>query len=481
MEWVAVVASLAASVAAFAVAARATRRFHPGEVLVVPVGLLMVAAVPVVWDFATAGLETGATWLWLAGCWLLLSHAGDAAGPPVGRTRVLALVVLGFGPLVRPDLAVVSVCVLAAWWLLIRPTRAGLLRELAIALALPFAYQIFRMGYYASLVPNTALAKDASGTHLEQGVNYLRDLLDTYWLYVPLAVVAFLVARTVTAGSRPSRVASAAMVGAGVLHAGYMVLVGGDYLHGRLLLPALFAVALPAVVELPLGDARRAGRRPRLIVKGASIAVVAVWAVVCMTNLRFVQKPSTDSLFPPDITDWRIGLPPEYRVVIPDRPNVFFLTGEALSALAADGRAGYVRALGNEVLPAETDGRLVAATGAVGVPGYRAGIDVWIVDQLGLGEPLAARSEAIPGRPAGHRKQIDEAWYEARWGVHDPADAEATAAAAAALECGDIGDLVDAVSEPLTPGLFLSNIWNSVRFTGTDVPADPREAPTCES
>ena len=68
MEWITTLASLAAAVAAFAVAGKATRVLHRGEDgFVVPVGLILVAAVAVVWDFSTSGLEMGLVWLWLAG------------------------------------------------------------------------------------------------------------------------------------------------------------------------------------------------------------------------------------------------------------------------------------------------------------------------------------------------------------------------------------------------------------------------------
>ena len=62
---------------------------------------------------------------------------------------------------------------------------------LAGCLTLPVLSELFRMGYYGILVPNTALAKDAGGTYWSQGWNYLVDLVAPYWLWVPvLAVVA---------------------------------------------------------------------------------------------------------------------------------------------------------------------------------------------------------------------------------------------------------------------------------------------------
>ena len=66
-EWIAVIGSLVAAVAAFALAGHAARVLHRGrDGVVVPVGLLLVAGVAVVWDFATSGLEMGLVFLWLA-------------------------------------------------------------------------------------------------------------------------------------------------------------------------------------------------------------------------------------------------------------------------------------------------------------------------------------------------------------------------------------------------------------------------------
>src|SRR5258708_22023829 len=76
MEWITLLASLAAAVAAFAVAGKATRVLHRRDAgVVVPVGLLLVAAVAVVWDFSTSGLEMGLVWLWIAAAWYVLVRA----------------------------------------------------------------------------------------------------------------------------------------------------------------------------------------------------------------------------------------------------------------------------------------------------------------------------------------------------------------------------------------------------------------------
>ena len=164
LPWAAVVAGLAAAVAAFAVGGATARRLHPGTVPV-PLGLAAVAAVPVVWDFATSGLELGAVWLWLAGCWAVLVAAARAGEPWRGRRRAGAVVLFGLGPLLRPDLGLMAVILLGTWVLIARPSRRRLLADAATAVALPLAYQVFRMGFFASVVPSTALAKDAGGLY----------------------------------------------------------------------------------------------------------------------------------------------------------------------------------------------------------------------------------------------------------------------------------------------------------------------------
>ena len=51
------------------------------------------------------------------------------------------------------------------------------------------------MGYFAMLVPNTALAKEAGLSRWGQGAAYAWDTLGTYWLLVPLALLGAWLAR----------------------------------------------------------------------------------------------------------------------------------------------------------------------------------------------------------------------------------------------------------------------------------------------
>src|SRR5205085_6153963 len=111
----------------------------------------------------------------------------DRFGP---RLVTLVAVVIGLGPLVRPDFLIFSVAFMAALVTIAgRPVGRRGVRLIAAAVALPLAYQVFRMGYYASLVPNTALAKEAGGTYWSQGLRYLGDFVGPYVLPLPLAAL----------------------------------------------------------------------------------------------------------------------------------------------------------------------------------------------------------------------------------------------------------------------------------------------------
>jgi arabinofuranosyltransferase len=458
VEWATVVACLASSVGAFVVGGFAARRLHDRDEWAVPLGLFVLAAIPVVWDFSTSGLEVGFTWLWLAVCWWLLVRAARSSPPSTGAGHWIALMVLGLGPVVRPDLGLVSVCVVAAW-IVLSPGGVGrVIADIAVAFAIPVLYQLFRMGYFASVVPSTALAKDAGGLHVRQGLDYGADLMNTYWLWIPLACLAVVVGINLARGGRRVVVITVAMVAGGLLHAAYFVAIGGDYMHGRLLLPALFAIALPASI----------GIRTVTVWAGALVGVVAVWFVVCAAALRF-EQPVTALYTVAQISDWRLL---NHAEVMPrEAPNESFITGNQIHELYERGERGFLPLLKFRPVPGNDPQRLAASLGSIGIPAYNAGRDVWVVDLSGLAEPLAARTSPVPGRPAGHRKQVDEAWYVARF-AEDTSGVKATAAKRA-LGCGELKDLIEAIDEPMTPGRFLENLVRSPSLTRLHIAADP--------
>ena len=373
-----------------------------------------------------------------------------------GRRRFAFGVVLGLAPLVRPELGLMMVCFVVAWFALARPRRIRF--DLLAIFALPVAYQIFRMGYYASLVPNTALAKDASGLHLGQGWRYAKDFIGPYHLWVSgVLILAVLVIDLVARRDRRIAVAVAAMLAAGALHAAYIGAIGGDYMHGRLLLPAFFAVAAPASISI---------RRAAVIDVGVG-ALATAWAAVSFVSLR--PPPPPPGFVVASIADWRVVS--GAKVILDD--GSFGLNGNEARAAYVNGVRGYFGVTDKEPRPGADPNAFVLTLGSIGVPAYNAGRNIWIVDIGGLAEPLAARTAIVPGRPAGHRKQIDYAWYDARFAAPTASDSTEVLAARHALECGAGAELLTAVDDDLTPARFFSNIWHSFEYTRLDIPADP--------
>lgn len=452
--WITLIASLVAATLAFLVGGHAARVLHRGrDGLVVPVGLLLVAAVAVVWDFSTSGLETGLVWLWLASSWLVLvsvARAGDVAT----RKRFAFGVVLGLAPLVRPELGLMMVSLLVAWFALVRPRR--IVFDVVAVFSLPVAYEVFRMGYYGEVVPNTALAKDAGGLHMSQGWAYAQNFITPYRLWLSLALIAATVAaRLLTERDRRLAIATAAMLVAALLDALYIVAIGGDYMHGRLLLPAFFALGLPASIVV---------RKARAL-EVAAVVVAIAWAVTSVIAFRPPPVPRTYLLSP--IADWRTVL--GARIVPKD--GAFGLNGHQASAAYKRGVRGYFRITDKRPRAAKDHDAFVLTLGSIGIPAYDAGTHVWVVDIGGLAEPLAGRTKPIRGRVAGHRKQVDYAWYDARFGA---AKGNAKVVAARrALTCGPLPGLLEAVDGKLTPARFFSNIWHSVAYTRLTVPYDP--------
>ncbi|MFW0789747.1 flagellar motor control protein ZomB [Gordonia sp. CPCC 205333] len=298
LEYVALWVALVCSVAAVPLAMYGTARLYwpslagrgaAGFTLLLPLGAIIYIALPPARDFATSGLENGLALLWVATLWVLLlgwARRGTRAAATKTRGGVAADLALAFSaglaPLIRPELTILGGLALLlvfvvpqSWW-----TRIAIV---VVAGALPVGYQIFRMGYYAVLVPNPAIAKDASGSKWKQGFIYLSNMFGPYALLLPviLALVAaiwLLVGRRLRASTvdesseaeaaqgdssprgrwatfvarlrSPSMVVTVVVL-AGFIDAVYWLRQGGDFMHARVLLVPLFIILLPVIV-IPL-------------------------------------------------------------------------------------------------------------------------------------------------------------------------------------------------------------------------------------
>ncbi len=504
---------------------------------VVPVGAVAFLAVKVTWDFATGGLENGLGMAWLGGSfWAVVAVCGfgvTGADRAPSRRRMLATAVLvGLGVLVRPDFA--PFCAgfalplgLVAWQ---RGRWRALLSVGLAAAALPVASQLFRMGYYGQLVPNTLHTKSSSLSWWSQGWVYLADFTGAYLLVVPVGATIVWLALQWRAGvasgpggDAPRQAWRSVVVGvelAALAHTLSVVRVGGDYMHGRLLLPAWFAVLLP-VFAVRSGELR--SRRAAL-----PAAVIGGWAVVAALTLR----PAVGSLFNESSAGQYTASELEVLGVGDEGPRGIVdvrrtAVDPSLTAHPVEAEDYMERTFYR--VPPETDGAwydprrhspnwggglpahpAVGATVSpvymLGVPGYVTPLDVWVYDRLGLADPVVARAELAHRGTAGHEKLLSPPWVAAafvdpRFPVGDPesfapvdslawtwsstgaqldVDADSfvadRTAAVEALDCGELGELVHDTRAPLSPKRFLGNIVDAVRLHDMTVPVDPQEA-----
>lgn len=452
----------------------------------VPLGATVFAVVPIVWDFVTSGLESGLVFAWMGGAFWLLARA-DPLTPRRARVAALAL---GCGPLVRPDLAFFSAGFAAAlaaicWTAESRPPATlDALRLVLIAAGPSLAYQVFRMGYFAALVPNTAIAKEAGGSYWTQGWRYTEDFVGTYVLWFPLLIVAAWMFMDVRAARQRRAWGTTALVLAPVLsalaHWLYITRVGGDFMHGRLLLPSLFGFLLP--VSSVVMSARRLRS-----VRTVALAAVGVWAIACALWFR-VSYAGSGGPGPWGVTDERGYYTHHMQRDHPTRIEHYlqhpYIAEFNRTLLRYDHvivvGAGQVGSESTITLNPRTSTavRLVVPISNIGVLGYIAGPDVHIVDRMGLADPLAARLLLESRGTPGHEKLLPWDWIAARFG--DPAVGEArypeTTDAARALGCGDLALLVRAVTAPLTPSRFLANIRDAWTLTLLRIPAVPGTA-----
>lgn len=549
LELVALGLALALSLVAVVFAMLGARVMYQGTRLaptsratvLLPFGVLVYVMLPPARDFATSGLETGLVLCWIGVVWLGLQrwarrpHREGRFGVPGPETALLAFVA-GLGPLVRPELALAAVVFLGLM-ALARQSWRHLGWLVVLAGTAPVVYQVWRMSYYALPYPLTAVAKDAGGSKWDKGLAYLWDLLSPYTLLVPLVVilaaglVSLWAVRTAArdpllprgiryphrgSGSggaeadpegrlgrllalrgsvRSTPVVTGAFGVVAVIMLLYATRVGGDFMHGRVLLPSLFLFLLPvSVVPLPLGPARdgvdaRARRVAVPVVAGAWLVVVG-WAVtIQVTEDPFREEPET-------ITS---------AGIVDERQFYIQRTGHRHPVLAED-YLDFPRmsALVQSVSRNETGAVFLPVSGAqdrwdvvpydhpmpglapfelpddpiktvvflnLGMTSMNLPLDVDVYDTMGLASPLAAHTDRMEDGRIGHDKFLPYDWVLARTGVVDQPvnfprwiDVNWVNQAEVALTCPATQALIESYSDPLTLQRRLSNLVNAFSF-----------------
>ncbi len=468
--WLALLLSVAAAVGA----TLAAGRFWGSATVLLPFGVILYFALPPARDFATSGLEWGLSLAWIAGWWALLvawaMPGGRRAKAPVGYWLAFWC---GLSWLVRPELALyggITGLVLLAH----APRKApGIL---AAALPIPAAYQVFRMGYYGLLTPHTAVAKSASDAEWGQGAAYVWDFIAPYALWAPLLVAVAIGAWLLHDAHGRRLTIVALVVGCALVHVLYVTRVGGDFMHGRMLLLPLFALLLPlmAVPARPL--------------TAAAAAAAVAWAGVVIVRAHplpdDLEERTADELGVVDEREfWTMAVQRD-----PGDPPLYaedFLSSklmgnwsDAIEEARANDAAQMILARTNDDpetyawffrprFPGQDsdleDQPLTVYLINLGMTGMNAGLDVRVLDTVGLATPLGARMPRDPDGRVGHDKHLPLEWQVADTGMDldtlpEWVDRTTAMQARAALRSPEIADLLASSREPMSAKRFMHNL-----------------------
>ena len=527
MEYVALVLALLLSVAGLAMLMLGTGRlFAPGllgrRAVMLPAGALVYIAVPPARDFATSGLESGLVMAYLGLLWWMMVCWSQAMRVrPSGRMFIGTLAfVAGCSVLVRPELALVGGLALIMMLIAARGRRRRALIVVAGGL-LPVGYQIFRMGYYGLLFPGTALAKDAAGDKWSQGMIYLSNFNHPYALWAPAVLLAALALVLLGGGSRPwwtshtpptrhgplarSVQSPTAVVififVSGLLQALYWIRQGGDFMHGRVLLAPMMCLLAPvAVVPVVFPDGTRLSREAGYWLAGA---VSALWMAVAGWSLWAANSPGMGD----DATRVTYsGIVDERRFYAQATGHAHPLTAAAyldyprmravLVALNNTPQGALLLPSGNydqwdlvppiqpqppAPPPAPQKGPHTVFFTNLGMVGMNVGLDVRVIDQIGLANPLAAHTARLQHGRIGHDKNLFPDWVIAdgpwvKWypGVPGYLDEKFVQQAAAALQCPATQQVLSSVRGPMSFHRFVSNFLHSYEFTKYRIDRVPR-------
>jgi len=519
-EYVALALALVLSVLGVALLMLGTGRLYAPSLrgrraIMLPAGALVYIALPPSRDFATSGLESGLTlsylgllW-WMMVCWSQPVRTRSDNQVFIGALAFVA----GFSVLVRPELALMGGLALIMMLIAASDWRRRVLIVVAGGF-LPVAYEIFRMGYYGLLVPGTALAKDAAGDKWSQGMIYLSNFNQPYALWVPVLLLVPLGLLLMLIRRRPSflrpmeapnygRVARAVqsppavvawVLVSGLLQALYWTRQGGDFMHARVLLAPLFCLLAPvAVIPVAFPDGKDYSRETGYWLAGAA---GMLWLAVAGWSLWAANSPGMGD----DAT--RVT----YSGIVDERRFYAQATGHAHPLTAADyldypRMSAVLTALDNT-----PDGALLLPSGNytqwdlvpmiqpqpgtppgskapqkpqhavfftnLGMVGMNVGLDVRVIDQIGLANPIAQHTERLKHGRIGHDKNLFPDWVIAdgpwvKWypGVPGYLDQQWVAQAVAALQCPATQAVLNSVRAPMTPRRFVSNFVSSFEFT----------------
>jgi hypothetical protein len=344
--------------------------------------------------------------------------------PARHRWALCAASLAGVGLMMtRPDGVVVvaalvlAVAVLDGGWIARERRWARAVLAPALPVVLVFLpYQLWRVWFYGSLLPNTYYAKVAYLTYYARGWTYARTYADIYALswFLPSAVLGAAFARP----GPPRRFLIAALLStAGVVF--YVVRLGGDFMEWRFLTP-ISGVFYPALVV----GAAVVGERLAAVARGGNPAPLGGWLVGAGVAAALTVVTSRAA----EVAQKR-GMPDQETIPL-------------LRRYADEGRFDWrvAGATFDAVLPSDTR---IATTSAGIIPYF---CDRPCLDLHGLTDPIIARMPIHPNKRGrmGHEHWLVDLEEMRRRGVDVVLEwvAPTTHARAVMTPPGEIGELM---------------------------------------
>jgi hypothetical protein len=328
-------------------------------------------------DFGTSGLETSLSSL------LLVLYAKFILENRWIHQPTLTGLITSCLVLNRPDFGIFLVLLFVIYLFKLAKKKIPLkqiVRFLFFPIFLMGGYQIFRMGYYASLLPNPFYAKSGSGAYWSQGLKYVGDFAQGS--LVPailfLALLMFFLNR-----NRHDLKNRTLVFFSGILHGFFVIRGGGDFMHGRFLLPAFLLIALSVT-----GAFDKYFEKARVL----KIACITTCLALFISSLAVTPVQKRGQPLHNNITDERLFY---YKDNIIPLKHLF--TDTMIMIWKTIG-VNYRNLAEKAKMP------IRIAYKNVGFTGFYAGPRIYVCDELGLNDPVISRVVLTRRKRPGHEK-----------------------------------------------------------------------------
>jgi len=328
-------------------------------------------------DFGTSGLETSLSYL------LLVLYAKFILENRWLKQPVLTGLITSCLILNRPDFGIFMVLLFVLYLYEIAKKNIQI-KHLGQSLVFPVllvgGYQIFRMGYYAALLPNPFYTKSGFGAYWSQGLKYLWDFCRGSLFPVVLFLVFFMFLFKRHQGNLKSRLI---VLFSGLLHGFFVIRGGGDFMHGRFLLPAFLLITLSQTGAFD----KFFNKKTALKMTCVAVCLIFFFASLSVTPIQKRGQPI------------HLNITEERYFYYKDKiiPFKHLLTDTMILIWKTIG-------INYRDLARKAELNIRIAYKNVGFTGFYAGSRVYVLDELGLTEPVVARIVLTMRKRPGHEK-----------------------------------------------------------------------------